>query len=159
MSTQHLSAYLNDHLAGSVAALELVDHLIASKPSTSLGVILDDLRAEIAADQRVLHDLIEALGARESAGRKAVAWLAEKAARLKLRLGGSDAEPLALLEAFEGLSLGIEGKRGLWTALAPIAGSRPALAALDYVQLERRAAEQRERVEALRLAAAERALG
>jgi hypothetical protein len=159
MSTQHLSAYLNDHLAGSVAALELVDHLIASKPSTSLSAILDDLRAEIAADQRVLQDLIESIGESESAGGKAAAWLVEKAARLKLRLGGSDAEPLTLLEAFEGLSLGIEGKRGLWTALAPIAASRPPLAALDYVQLERRAAEQRERVEALRLAAAERALG
>ena len=36
MSEQYLSIYLNDHLAGSVVALELVEHLCQAHPDSAL---------------------------------------------------------------------------------------------------------------------------
>jgi hypothetical protein len=55
-------------------------------------------------------------------------------------------------------TLGIEGKRALWLALAAVAQAEPTLRVLDYERLARWAQEQRRRVEALRLATAKRAL-
>ena len=58
---------------------------------------------------------------------------------------------MGLLHALETLTLGITGKRGLWTALSATADHLPRLRELDYARLERRAVEQFDRVEAKRL--------
>jgi hypothetical protein len=54
--------------------------------------------------------------------------------------------------------LGIEGKRGLWRALAATAEDAPWLRVADYDRLIERAEEQRSRVEKLRLETARTAL-
>jgi hypothetical protein len=151
MSKEKLTIYLNDHLAGSVGALELVDHLIETYKGKPLGQFFQDLRNEIKADQDTLRDLIEKLGKNESAVRKAGAWVAEKLSRAKIRPSDSEEGQMGLLDALEGLVLGITGKRGLWTALAAAAVTLPQLRELDYARLQRRAAEQCDRVEAKRL--------
>jgi hypothetical protein len=154
VNTDHLSAYLNDHLAGSVAALELIEHLAKNYPDTTLETFLADLHAEISADQDVLRDLLHTFDAKESSVRKAGAWIAEKLAQVKLGLSGSEVGGTGLLEALEGLALGITGKQLLWRALASASEVMPQLAGLDYQHLEDRARGQRERVEEKRLAAA-----
>ena len=151
MSKQDLTIYLNDHLAGSVGALELVDHLIETYRGKPLEQFFKDLRDEIDADQSTLEKLIETLGAKESAMRKAGAWVAEKLSRAKIRLRDSQEGQMGLLHALEGLVLGITGKRGLWDALAAAAETMPQLRELDYARLENRAIEQRDRIEAKRL--------
>jgi hypothetical protein len=151
MSKEELTIYLNDHLAGSVGALELVDHLIETYKGKSLEQFFKDLRSEINADQDTLQDLIEKLGKKESAVRKAGAWVAEKLSRAKIRLSDSEKGQMGLLHALEALVLGITGKRGLWTALAAAADNVPQLRELDYVRLEKRAAEQCDCIEAKRL--------
>ena len=151
MSKQDLTIYLNDHLAGSVGALELVDHLIETYRGKPLEQFFKDLRDEIDADQSTLEKLIETLGAKESAMRKAEAWVAEKLSRAKIRLSDSQEGQMGLLHALEGLVLGITGKRGLWDALAAAAETMPELRELDYARLENRAIEQRDRIEAKRL--------
>jgi hypothetical protein len=151
MSKQDLTIYLNDHLAGSVGALELVDHLIETYRGKPLEQFFKDLRDEIDADQGTLEKLIETLGAKESAMRKAGAWVAEKLSRAKIRLSDSQEGQMGLLHALEGLVLGITGKRGLWDALAAAAETMPELRELDYARLENRAIEQRDRIEAKRL--------
>jgi hypothetical protein len=151
MSKQDLTIYLNDHLAGSVGALELVDHLIETYRGKPLEQFFKDLRDEIDADQSTLEKLIETLGAKESAMRKAGAWVAEKLSRAKIRLSDSQEGQMGLLHALEGLVLGITGKRGLWDALAAAAETMPQLRELDYARLENRAIEQRDRIEAKRL--------
>ncbi len=103
MNTEHLTTYLNDHLAGSVAALELLDHLIERQGGTPLEKFLAHLRTEVEEDQRVLRDLLRRLGAQESRVRKAAAWLAEKLGRAKLGLSHSDGGELAMLKALEAL--------------------------------------------------------
>jgi hypothetical protein len=149
--SKDLTTYLNDHLAGSVGALELLDHLIKTYKGKPLEQFFKDLRNEIDADQGTLQDLIEKLGEKESAVRKAGLWMAEKLARAKIRLSDSEEGRMGLLHALEGLVLGITGKRGLWAALAAAADTVPQLRELDYTRLEKRAEEQCDRVEAKRL--------
>ena len=145
---ERLHTYLNDHLAGSVAAIELLDDLIEHHSEDRFGKIFRDLRDEIEADQETLRDLIRKLGAKESAVRKAGAWLAEKFSRVKIGDADDSAE---LLQALEGLALGISGKQLLWRSLAAIEANFPALQGSDFSELEKRAHDQFERVEGLRM--------
>ena len=157
VSTQHLGTYLNDHLAGSVAALELIEHLAKNYPDTTLEGFFAELHTDISADQDVLRDLLRTFETSESAVRKAGAWLAEKVGRAKFGLEENDVSGTGLLEALEGLAMGITGKQLLWRALAAASEVVPQLSGLDYKHLEQRAVEQRDRVEQKRLAAAREA--
>jgi hypothetical protein len=58
----------------------------------------------------------------------------------------------------ETLSIGIEGKYCLWTALKTVQDDNPALAEFDIDELISRAQSQRERIEAKRLELAPQAL-
>lgn len=150
MNKTDLTTYLNDHHAGSLAALEMLDHLIETFEGKALGIFFRELRAEIQSDQQTLENLIEEIGIDESAVKKAGAWLAEKFSRAKIRVSDSADDQLGLLQALEALMLGITGKRALWSALAAAAERVPQLRTLDYATLERRATEQRDSVEAKR---------
>ena len=145
---EHLTIYLNDHLAGSVAALELLDRVIEACQGKPLERFFRDLRREIEEDQEQLKELIAKLGASESSVRKAGAWLAEKLSRPKMDLGEGE---MGIFLALEALHLGISGKRSLWRALQAASRTEPKLARLDYSGLETRAIDQCERVEARRL--------
>jgi hypothetical protein len=158
MGNEHIATYLNDHLAGSVIALELLDHLIATYSEADLTAFFRQLRADIAADRDELQGLMKHLDIGESRTRKASAWLAEKMTELKLRLDDPKAGALRLFESLEALSLGIEGKRSLWIALTAAAEKTPLLRILDYERLKRRAQEQRDGVEKLRIETASEAL-
>ena len=156
MSREVFSTYLNDHLAGSVAALELVDHLRAAAEGTPLEQLFVALRSEIEEDQEVLRTLLRRRGGTESKIRKAAAWLTEKLGEAKLKLDDTGTGELELLEALETLGLGIQGKLGLWHALE--AAEVPELRGLDLARLKQRAVDQHGRIEAERLRVARRAL-
>jgi hypothetical protein len=159
MADKHLATYLNDHLAGAAGALELLEHLEAAYTGTDIGRFAAELRTEIKADQQELERLMQRLDVAESHTRKAAAWFAEKVSELKLRLDDPGDGALRLFQSLEALSLGIEGKRGLWRALAAAAEDQPALRLADYEHLIQRAEEQRRLVESVRLEAAKKALG
>ena len=159
MANENLATYLNDHLAGSVVALELMEHLASAHAGTSLERFLIELRADVEADRQELQDLMDRLEITESSPRKATAWLAEKAAQLKLMVDDRSGGALRLFEGMEALSLGIEGKRALWRALVIASEDQPELKRLDYTRLIQRAEEQRGRVEGVRLDAARAAFG
>jgi hypothetical protein len=156
MNKKDLTTYLNDHHAGSVAALELVDHLIETFEGKPLGQFFKNLRTEIEADQYTLKELIGKIGADESAIKKAGAWAAEKFSRAKIRVSDSADDELGLLHGLEALMLGINGKRALWTALAAASEHVPQLRLLDYANLEQRAVDQCDQFEAKRLEIARR---
>src|SRR5437879_6018028 len=80
-SMNELGDYLNDHLAGSVAALELLDRLVAASAGKALERFFRDLRTDIQQDQEQLTELIGKLGVKESSVRKVGAWFAEKLSR------------------------------------------------------------------------------
>ena len=150
MADDNLVSYLNDHLAGSVGALELLDRLIENHEGKPLERFFKNLRGDIQEDQTKLEELIHKLGEEESAVRKAGAWILEKLSRAKIRLTESEEGDMGLFLALEALALGITGKQALWRALASASETVPSLARLDYAELEARAAEQAERVEAKR---------
>ena len=145
---KRLDIYLNDHLAGSVAAIELLEKLIEHHSEDRFGKIFRDWRGDIQADQETLRNLIRKLGAEESAIRKAGAWMAEKFSRIKI---GDLDDSAGLLQALEALALGITGKRLLWRSLGAVTSNFAPLQGTDFGKLEKRAQDQFEQVETLRL--------
>jgi hypothetical protein len=157
MSTENITEYLNAHLGGSMAALDLLAHL--QKAHTEQAPFYQRLHQEITADQTVLKKLLGTLDDAERNLHKAVGWMAEKVTRLKFQWDGLEKNHLGLLEALEMLTLGIQGKKVLWRALLEVADSYPAWAKdFDFSALEKRARDQRDQVEVRRLEAAHRAL-
>jgi len=153
-----LDVYLNDHLAGATAGVELAQQAATEYGGTDLGSFFVDLVAQIHYDQVTLEDLMRRVGTRANPIKQAGAWIMEKVTRLKLsgRTGG--APELNLLLTLETLQLGVEGKRGLWKALKEITGSHAAIAAFDLDGLIARAESQIAELEGQRLKAAKAAL-
>jgi hypothetical protein len=152
---KELDSYLNDHLAGSVGALELIAHWANLYRGKPLGAFFDGLEAEISADQDTLRELMRCLGVEESKMRQAGAWAAEKLGLARFVIAGDEPGGLGLVLVLEGLIMGITGKQLLWRALG--AANLPKVEAFDFKELQRRAEEQIERTEAERIRAARRA--
>jgi hypothetical protein len=148
---EKLGDYLNDHLAGSVGAVELLDRMVEACAGKPLERFFRDLRDDVHQDQEQLRALMQKLGVTESTVRKSGAWMAEKLTRPKIDPGDGSKEETGVFLALEALVLGITGKRSLWRALQAASRTMPALARLDYSGLEKRSIEQCERVEARRL--------
>lgn len=156
MSREHLATYLNDHLAGSFIAVEILEHL--ESEATDLIQDLGALKAEIEADRRQLKELLDRLGISESRVRKVTSWIAEQVTEAKFEADDESRGTLRRLERLEALALGIDGKSALWQALKAAAELAPELRQMDYEQLVQRAQQQRSRVEMLRVQAARVAL-
>jgi hypothetical protein len=154
MSDQHTATYLNDHLAGSVVATELLTHVERLHAGSAVAEFAAELRVEIEADRNELVELMGRLSVPTSGPRAALAWLSEKLMQLKMKLDDKAEGALRLLEVWETVSVGIEGKKLLWTSLRAASESGPNLCGPDYFTLIRRAVQQRERVEQFRLEAA-----
>ena len=158
MASEAVTTYLNDHLAGSTAALQLLDHLVdAGGPDDRR--FFETLRAAVAEDRQTLEDVMRRVGARESGLKHVGGWLAEKAVRLKLMYDDPASRMLAPLEGLELLALGILGKCALWKALATAGPDIPSLQGFDLATLEARAREQHGHVEARRLESAHQVFG
>ena len=150
-----LHRYLNDHLAGAAGALQLLDQLVEKASTPSDRAFFTELRSEITEDRETLEALLAQLGGQQSGLRQLGGWLAEKVGRLKLVIDDPAGGAFERMEALEILKIGIHGKQLLFEALTAVAV--PGLEGIDLQRLERRAADQQDRVEARRLEAARRA--
>jgi len=150
--------YLNDHLAGAAAAVELIETIRSNNEGTPLDAYLAGLATDVAADKATLGRIMEALGVPQSAVKQAGGKVLERLSRLRLnqRITGSAA--VSRLMEIETLSLGIEGKLALLRSLQTIVGTRPELAAFNLPELADRAIAQRAGLEPHRLEAAAEAL-
>jgi hypothetical protein len=156
MAHEYLTTYLNDHLAGSQMALEILDALRNLDDST----VWTDIEHEIRTDRQQLEQLMRSTNSRPSQLKRAGAWTAEKLAQLKMRIDDPSGDGvLRRFELIEALALGIDGKQALWTALQTASAQTPELKPLDYDNLIARAEAQRHTVESRRLQAAVEALG
>jgi hypothetical protein len=153
--SKYLATYLNDHLAGAVAGLELARRATDHHAGTAAGRVLAGVRDEIEADRETLRALMAALDIGESRVKPIAAWVLERLGRLKLNGELLGESPLGPVIELEGLVTGITGKMLLWRALD---ASLEAVPGFDFAALAERAGSQRERVEPLRLEAAARAL-
>ena len=152
-----LGAYLSDHLAGSVAAIDLIEKLRDQDEGTPLAAFMSGLKPEIEADQAVLKQLIDRIGEPKNPVKQAGGWVMEKLTRVRFDERVTRSADLSRLLELEMLAVGIEGKLCLWRALRALAGSRPELAALDLDSLIGQAEQQRDSVEEHRVQAAVRA--
>ena len=146
-----LDSYLNDHLAGSISALELIAHWAKIHKGEPLGSFFVETEREIKADQDTLRDVMRTLGVEESKMRQAGAWAAEKVGRARLMIAGEEQGSLGLVLTLEGLIMGVTGKKLMWRAVA--AAKLPLLKSYNFEELQRRAQQQIERIEAERISA------
>src|SRR5215468_9376183 len=108
-SMKDLDSYLNEHLAGSVSALELIAHWAEAHKGEPLGSFFLETEKEIKADQDALREVMRTLGVEESKVRKAGAWAAEKVGRARLMIAGDEPGNLGLVFTLEGLIMGVTG--------------------------------------------------
>lgn len=158
-SEDAIDVYLNDHLAGSAAAIELVTKMRSDNEGSPLGDFLAWLHGEIESDKASLESLMQHVDASASTVKQVGAAAAEKLGRLRFseRVTGSGA--LSRLLEMETLSVGISDKLGLWLALDEVAPSRPELTGAELEHLADRARQQLDQLGPHRLAAASEALG
>ena len=157
MANTSLTTYLHDHLAGSAAAVEILEGLRDAHANEPLGQFASSILVEVERDRETLQALIDRLGGGTGTLKETAAWLGAKLSRFKLGAGLS--EPLGELEALEVVALGILGKRALWDALGTLGPTDARLSGIDLAHLTERALSQHARVERRRLEAARRALG
>jgi hypothetical protein len=157
MNEKYLRIYMQDHLAGSTAGLELARRTSGANKAGEYGPPLAKLADEIESDRRQLQAIMDALGFGGDRLKNVAAWTLEKAGRLKLNGELTQYSPLSRVVELEGLLTGITGKWGLWVALLQIAPSEPRLDVARLERLRDRAEEQRETVERLREKAAREA--
>jgi hypothetical protein len=150
-----LDSYLNEHLAGSLGALELIDHWAEVHKDEPLGSFFLEIEKEIKADQDTLRDVMRTLHVEESKVRKAGAWAAEKVGRARLIIAGDESDSLGLVLTLEGLIMGVTGKKLLWAALD--AAKLLPVSTYNFEQLQRRAEQQVERIGAERISAIRKA--
>lgn len=122
-----VAIYLNDHLAGATAGVELGRRMARSHRRSGFGGDLKDLAAEISLDRQALLQLMASLDVPVRRYKIYGAWAGEKASRLKpngrvLRRSG-----LSTVVELETLRLGVEGKALLWRTLLDWAPREPRL--------------------------------
>jgi hypothetical protein len=143
MANRFLSIYLNDHLAGATAGVELARRVRKSnRESAEFGRPLVDLCSEIEADRETLKRVMKELGAPRDPLKAKAGWLGEKLGRLKLNGQLRGYSPLSRVIELEGLCLGIAGKAELWMTLQRALGD--GWRGFDFAALAERARRQRE---------------
>src|SRR4051812_27793455 len=120
-----LAIYLNDHLAGATAGVELARRVRASnREDDEFGAPLDRLCTEVEADRETLAGLMDQLEIKRDPLKPGVAWAVEKLGRLKLNGQLTGYSPLSRQVELEGLLIGIAGKEQMWKALAQTLGQK-----------------------------------
>jgi hypothetical protein len=148
-----LATYLNDHLTGSVVALDLARRRASAQGDDEIGAFLRRFVDEVERDQRSLRNVMEVLGTSPRVSRElvgtATSWL--DSVRGALSLPGAP----NLVRDIEILIMGVRGKELLWTSLERIgATTEPPLA-----ELQARAREQTAGLEELHARAVTSDLG
>jgi hypothetical protein len=139
---KRLGTYLNDHLAGSTAGIELAKRTTGNNEGTPYGDFLASVLVEVEEDRDTLKDIMKRLDIDQNALKVSMGWAAEKLGRLKLNDQLIGYSPLSRLIELEGLMLGVSGKRALWQALQPVLDGHPALTGISFDALVARAEGQ-----------------
>ena len=150
MASRYLPIYLNDHLAGSTAGVEIARRAASENTDRPIGETLARLAQEIEEDRGALRSIMDALGVKADGLKTAFAWAGEKAGRLKLNGQLRGYSPLSPLVEVEALLLGVNGKISLWRTLRELAPHEPRLDADRLAELEARAERQRDELDRLR---------
>ncbi|MDB5068611.1 MAG: hypothetical protein JWM18_5045 [Chloroflexi bacterium] len=150
-----LGIYLNDHLAGSTAGLNLARRLAGEHRGTTAGEALAAFAAEVAEDRAALLGIMHTLGVPISRVKASTALVVERLSRLKLNGRLLGRSPLSSLVELESMRLGVEGKAAGWRALSVVASRDVRLDPQQLEVLLVRARRQAELLDGLHAQAAE----
>jgi hypothetical protein len=153
-----LGIYLNDHLAGSAGGLELARRLAESHRNTAASHDLAWLVEQVTEDRETLIQIMAHLGIPRMRYKEPLAWLAEKAGRLKPNGHLLSRSPLSSVVEFEGMVLAVSGKLAGWRSLRVLADADSQLDPAMVDHLIKRAEQQLDRIERLRVRAVVEAL-
>lgn len=153
MNVDNLEHYLTNHLAGSVAGVELVKMTAAENRGTPLGEYLHRLQRELEEDQEVLRRILKEMGKRESMVKEMGAWTLQKLAFSPLT-GLADNSTLRPVVELEGILVGTLGRRAMWVLLERYHSEDRRLSFANFTHLRERADRQVEELEGYRKEAA-----
>jgi hypothetical protein len=159
MNRSLLGIYLNDHLAGSTAWVELARRLARREGEWAGGGRLERLAEEIEQDRAALLEMMAALGEPVRHAELWVAWLGAKLGRVKLNGRVIARSPLSRLVELEVMRLGVEGKVAGWRTLRARAAADARLDVEKLDELIASGRSQSTRLERLRTRAAAELFG
>jgi hypothetical protein len=142
LTSDQLTIYLHDHLAGSTFGLELARRAARQNRGSPYGDFLEELVKEIAQDRAALETIMRRLDAGQDEVKNGLAWTAEKLGRLKLNGRLRSYAPLSRVIELEGLMGGVQAKLAMWRALHEVAGDHKELDRADLKRLITRAESQ-----------------
>ncbi|WP_020416864.1 hypothetical protein [Amycolatopsis sp. ATCC 39116] len=149
----YLAIYLNDQLALGIGWRELARRAAGNNRGTEVGDALADVATEIAEDVDTFRSIMDQLGVRQNPLKTAAVFGAERLARLKPNGRLLAYSPLSRFLELEVLTMGIDGKKQLWTTLRDLAGLADRVPGVDFDALIERAAGQRSLLEPHRVQA------
>ncbi|MFC8226288.1 transaldolase [Streptomyces sp. NPDC057287] len=154
--TDLLAIYLNDHLAGASAGLELFRRAGHAQKGRERDAGLSELAEQVEQDRAALTQIMSDLGVSADRSKVALGWLAEKAGRLKTNGHLFSRSPLSDVLELESMILGVQGKAACWRTLRDVARTDDRLDTEHLDTLLGRAEQQTAALERLRIAAADR---
>jgi len=152
-----LRIYLNDHMAGSTAGIELARRARAENQGTPVGDYLGALVSELEEERSTLEGVMNTLKLKRDYVKSGLAWLGEKAGRLKLNGTLLSYSPLSRVVELEALCLDAEGRLSMWRTMKRLARKDERLERFDFTTLISRAEHQRRTLERMRQQATDEA--
>jgi hypothetical protein len=157
MAEQPIHVYLNDHLAGATAGVDLVKQAV-ERHDGALGEFFAQLADEISGDLNTLTSLMDQMDAHHSGAKEVLAKAGSEISEAKFSGESLDDPEFGTFITLETLSIGVEGKLCMWKALKVVADDYAELNAADIDTLIERARSQRDKLEGKRLEVASTAL-
>ena len=158
LGRDYLKIYLEDHYAGATGGLDLARRTAGANSGTPYGDVLERIAREIEEDRDSLRAIMTDLGVGPDRMKVAAAWAGEKLGRLKPNGHIASYSPYSRVLEFEGLIIGITGKRSLWRALKHVAAQESRLREEELDLLIERADRQIADLEEQRLKAVSEAV-
>jgi hypothetical protein len=147
--TDPLAIYLNDHVGGSTAGVELI-HRIARSHTGARRQKLDELGRQIEEDRSALLDMMARLEVPVRQYKVVAGWVGEKVGRFKPNGQLTGRAPLGALIELETMLLGVRGKAAGWQTLRIVAEHDDRLSVERLDELLARADGQSEALEQIR---------
>ncbi|MDQ4133877.1 MAG: hypothetical protein M3179_11890 [Actinomycetota bacterium] len=144
---ENLATYLNDHLSGATAAVDLAEKSASQNEGTPFGTFMADLKTAIDEDRGVLVTVMERLDIDTATVKQATGRLFEKVSRLRLHDAVTGDPVLSRLMELEALDMGVTGKLALWRTLQEVAATDTRLAQTDLDTPIKRARAQLQQIE------------
>jgi hypothetical protein len=116
-TSQLLEIYLQDHYAGATGGLAMFRRAACSHSDATIRTELRELAREVAEDRHALRTMMRSLGTRPSRTKVLLAWVGEKAGRLKGNGRLFRRSPLSDVIDLEALIMGVRGKACGWEAV------------------------------------------